>query len=60
MRANGTMNPQIVGKSVETICKLANLNNVPSTAKVLVARETKVGPDVAYSREKLHQYLHSM
>ncbi len=57
MRANGTMNPQIVGKSVETICKLANLNNVPSTAKVLVARETKVGPDVAYSREKLTPIL---
>ncbi|CEH34069.1 acetaldehyde dehydrogenase (acetylating) [Romboutsia lituseburensis] len=57
LRANGTMNPQIVGKSVETIANLANLKNVPSTAKVLIARETKVGHDVAYSREKLAPIL---
>ncbi|MGG7060760.1 acetaldehyde dehydrogenase, partial [Clostridium tertium] len=47
----------IVGKSVETIANLANLKNVPSTAKVLIARETKVGHDVAYSREKLAPIL---
>lgn len=57
LRANGSMNPQIVGKSVEAICNLAGLNNVPKTAKVLVARETKVGHDVAYSREKLTPIL---
>lgn len=57
LRANGTMNPQIVGKSVETIANLASLNNVPSTARVLVARETKVGHNVAYSREKLGPIL---
>ena len=57
LRANGTMNPQIVGKSVEVICNLANLTNVPKDAKVLVARETKVGHDVAYSREKLTPIL---
>lgn len=57
LRANGTMNPQIVGKSVEVICELANLNNVPKHTKVLVARECKVGNNVAYSREKLTPIL---
>ncbi len=57
MRANGTMNPQIVGKSVEAICDLANLEGVPSGTKVLVARESKVGHDVPFSREKLTPIL---
>ncbi|MDR0880718.1 MAG: acetaldehyde dehydrogenase (acetylating) [Clostridioides sp.] len=57
LRANGTMNPKIVGKSVEQICKLADLKDVPKTTKVLVARETKVGADIAYSREKLAPVL---
>lgn len=57
MRANGSMNPQIVGKSVEHIAKLANLNNIPSSAKVLIARETEVGHNVPYSREKLAPIL---
>lgn len=57
MRANGTMNPQIVGKSVEAICALANLEGVPSGTKVLVARETRVGHDVPFSREKLTPIL---
>lgn len=57
LRPNGTMNPQIVGKSVETLAKLANLSNVPNSAKVLIARESRVGHDVAYSREKLTPIL---
>lgn len=57
MRANGTMNPQIVGRSVETICNLANLTNVPQGIRVLIARETKVGHNVPYSREKLTPIL---
>lgn len=57
MRDNGTMNPQIVGKSVETLVKLAGLTNVPSTAKVLVAKETNVGFKYPYSREKLTPIL---
>ena len=57
LRANGTMNPQIVGKSAQVIAKLANLENVDSSIKVLIARETKVGHDVAYSREKLAPIL---
>lgn len=57
MRANGSMNPQIVGKSVEAIAKLAGLTNVPSTARVLIAEETEVGHNVPYSREKLAPIL---
>ena len=53
LRANGTMNPEIVGKSVETIAKLAHLDKVPKDAKVLIARETGVGRGHPYSNEKL-------
>lgn len=53
LRPNGTMNPAIVGKSVETVAKLAGLTRVPPTARVLVARETGVGPGYPYSNEKL-------
>lgn len=56
MRSNGTMNPQIVGKSVETIAKLANLN-IPAGTRVLLAEETRVGRNVPYSREKLTPIL---
>ena len=50
---NGTMNPAIVGKSVETVAKLAGLTHVPASARVLVARETGVGRGYPYSNEKL-------
>lgn len=53
LRANGTMNPAIVGRSVEAVARLAGLTAVPSTARVLVARETGVGPGYPYSNEKL-------
>ena len=53
LRANGTMNPAIVGKSVETVAKLAGLDRVPASARVLVARETGVGRGYPYSNEKL-------
>ncbi|MFQ8759872.1 MAG: hypothetical protein ACLSAF_11000 [Intestinimonas sp.] len=53
LRANGTMNPAIVGKSVETVAKLAGLDQVPASARVLVARETGVGRGYPYSNEKL-------
>ena len=53
LRANGTMNPEIVGRSVETIAKLAGLTKVPASARVLVARETGVGRGHPYSSEKL-------
>lgn len=57
MRANGTMNPQIVGKSPQDIAKLAGLENVPVTARVLMPRETKVGHSYPFSREKLTTIL---
>ncbi|MGL5353405.1 MAG: acetaldehyde dehydrogenase (acetylating) [Clostridium sp.] len=57
LRPNGSMNPQIVGKSVEHIAKLAELHSVPSSARVLIARETRVGHNIAYSREKLGPIL---
>lgn len=57
LRANGTMNPQIVGKSVAQISKLAGLTNVPSTARVLIAKETRVGDEAPFSREKLAPIL---
>lgn len=57
LRANGTMNPMIVGKSVEQIARYANLEGVPSHARVLVGRENKVGEGAPYSREKLAPIL---
>ncbi|MCB2339442.1 acetaldehyde dehydrogenase (acetylating) [Clostridium estertheticum] len=56
LRSNGSMNPQIVGKSVEAIAKMANLN-VSSGARVLIAKETNVGHKYPYSREKLAPIL---
>ncbi|MFD3446729.1 acetaldehyde dehydrogenase (acetylating) [Microbacteriaceae bacterium 4G12] len=56
MRPNGTMNPAIVGKSVQHIAKLADLH-VPEATKVLIARETRVGHYAPYSREKLSPIL---
>lgn len=57
LRANGTMNPKIVGKSCAEIARYAGLNGVPSQAKVLIGRETKVGAGAPYSREKLAPIL---
>lgn len=56
MRANGSMNPQIVGKSVQAIAQLTGLT-VPTSARVLIAEETRVGHKVPYSREKLAPIL---
>lgn len=57
LRANGTMNPQIVGKTCAQIAEYAGLQGIPSTARVLVGRETRVGSDAPYSREKLAPIL---
>lgn len=56
MRSNGTMNPQIVGKSADVLAKLANIN-IPTGTRVLIAEETRVGHNVPYSREKLTTIL---
>lgn len=57
LRANGTMNPEIVGKSVETIVKLAGLEGVPANTRVLIAKEDGVGRNHPYSNEKLGPIL---
>ena len=56
LRANGTMNPDIVGRSAQTISKLAGLN-VPPSAKLLVADEDGIGRGHPYSNEKLAPIL---
>ena len=57
LRANGTMNPQIVGRSVKVIAELAGLDRVPASARVLVAKEDGVGRGHPYSNEKLAPIL---
>lgn len=52
MRANNTMNPAIVGKSVQKIAQMAGIT-VPQETRVLVSRQTEVGLTHPYSREKL-------
>ena len=52
LRANGTMNPKIVGKSALVIADMAGISVPPST-RVLVSMQTTVGKDNPYSREKL-------
>ena len=53
LRANGTMNPAIVGKSAHHIAKMAGISGVPEHTSVLVAKETNVGHSSPYSHEKL-------
>lgn len=52
LRANGTMNPKIVGKSAQAIADMAGIK-IPAGTRVLVSRQTAVGPNIPYSREKL-------
>lgn len=52
MRANGTMNPKIVGRSAQHIADMANIQ-IPAGTKLLVSRQTYVSGDNPYSREKL-------
>ena len=52
MRANGTMNPAIVGKSVERVAQMTGIT-IPAGTRVLVSPQTTVGHDNPYSREKL-------
>lgn len=56
LRANGTMNPQIVGKSVEVIASLADLT-IPKGTKVLISEQNTVSIKNPYSREKLAPIL---
>lgn len=52
LRSNGTMNPQIVGKSVQHIADLSGFT-IPKSCRLIVANEKHVGPKYPYSREKL-------
>lgn len=52
LRGNGTMNPMIVGRDVQTIARLAGLD-IPAGTRILVAEETGVGPGHPYANEKL-------
>ena len=52
MRANGTMNPAIVGKSAGYIADMAGIR-IPEGTRILVSPQTTVGKNNPYSREKL-------
>lgn len=56
LRANGSMNPQIVGKSVKHIATLANIE-VPEGTRVIISEENTVSKTNPYSREKLAPIL---
>ena len=56
LRANVTMNPQIVGKSAQVIADLAEIE-IPEGTRVLVAKETGIGFGHPYSNEKLAPIL---
>ena len=51
-RPNGTLNPEIVGKSALVLAQKAGFS-VPNSTRVLVAREQEAGPTRPYSMEKL-------
>ena len=51
-KPNGTLNPEIVGKSALVLAEKAGFA-IPNTTKVLVAREQEAGPTRPYSMEKL-------
>lgn len=56
LRANGSMNPEIVGKSVKKIAERAGLS-IPENIRVLVADEDGVGKGHPFSNEKLAPIL---
>ncbi|OBR96784.1 aldehyde-alcohol dehydrogenase [Clostridium ragsdalei P11] len=56
LRANGTMNPQIVGKSAQKIAEMAGITVDPN-ARILISEQTTVGKDNPFSREKLTTIL---
>ncbi len=54
LRANGTMNPKIVGKTAQVIADMAGIE-IPAGTKVLISRQNadSVSKKNPYSREKL-------
>lgn len=53
---SGTMNPRMVGKSVEFISQMVGLD-VPSNARILISEQSTVGQNNPYSMEKLAPIL---
>ncbi len=53
---DGDINPATVGKSPQVLAGMAGFS-IPSTARILVARLSKVGKDEPLSREKLTTVL---
>ena len=51
-RPNGTLNPDVVGKTALHLAQMAGFQ-VPRSTKILLAREREAGPSVPYSMEKL-------
>jgi acyl-CoA reductase-like NAD-dependent aldehyde dehydrogenase len=51
------MNPAIVGKSAQALCKLAGLGEPPAGTRVLLVREDQVGDKYPFSSEKLAPIL---
>lgn len=51
-RPNGSLNPEIVGRSATFLAEKAGFS-VPASTKILVAREQEAGPTRPYSMEKL-------
>lgn len=56
LRSNGTMNPQIVGKSAQKLADMADIS-IPKNTKVLISEQTEVSKKNPYSREKLAPIL---
>ncbi|MBQ3437463.1 MAG: acetaldehyde dehydrogenase (acetylating) [Fusobacterium sp.] len=56
LRANGTMNPQIVGKDAQTLAKMVGLQ-IPENIRVLISEQNTVSHTNPYSREKLTTVL---
>ena len=52
LRANGTMNPKIVGKTAAAIAEMAGIS-IPAGTRILLSRQTEVGKNNPYAREKL-------
>ncbi len=51
-RPDGSLNPQIVGKTADVLADLAGIS-IPAGTKVLMARQQEAGPNQPYSMEKL-------
>ncbi|MGV3346675.1 acetaldehyde dehydrogenase (acetylating) [Enterobacteriaceae bacterium LUAb1] len=52
LRGNGTINPQVVGKTALNLSQMAGFT-IPSGTRVLIAGQTSVSRQNPYSREKL-------